>query len=46
MRRTVCGALVLAVCLLALWRPACTEEVRGVVTDPSGAVISGAIAEV
>jgi iron complex outermembrane receptor protein len=33
-------------CLLALRRPACAEEVRGVITDPSGAVISGAVVKV
>ena len=46
MRCNVIGVFVLGVCLLALVRPACSEEVRGVVTDPSGAVISGAVVEV
>jgi len=46
MRRNVIGVFVLMVCLLALIRPACSEEVHGVVTDPSGAVISGAVVQV
>jgi len=46
MRRNVVSVLLLAICLLALSRSACPEEVRGVVTDPSGAVIPGAIVEV
>ena len=46
MRRGVCGVLLLAICLLALSRAAWPEEVRGVVTDPSGAVISGAVVQV
>jgi iron complex outermembrane receptor protein len=46
MRRNVFVVFVSAVCLLALSLPACSEEVRGVVTDPSGAVISGALVQV
>jgi len=45
--RTECfGVVLFAACLLALSRAACSEEVRGVVTDPSGAVISGAVVQV
>src|SRR5208283_613610 len=46
MRCIAFGALVLVVCLFALSRPACAEEVRGEVTDPSGAMISGAAVRV
>jgi len=46
MRRNVFGVVVLALCLLVFSRAACAEEVRGVVTDPSGAVISGAVVQV
>lgn len=46
MRLSVRSVFLLAVCLLALSRAACAEEVRGVVTDPSGAVISGAVVQV
>ncbi len=46
MRRSVFSVFLLAMCLLALSRAACSEEVRGVVTDPSGGVISGAVVQV
>ena len=46
MRRKVSYALALMVCLLAWSVPAWAEEVRGAVTDPSGAVISGAVVQV
>jgi iron complex outermembrane receptor protein len=46
MRRNVLGVYALAVCLLGLSGAAWSEEVRGVVTDPSGAVISGAVVQV
>jgi len=46
MRRQGSYLLALVVCLLGWSGPACCEEVRGVVTDPSGAVISGAIVRV
>ena len=46
MRRNVFGVVVLALCLFVFNRAACAEEVRGVVTDPSGAVISGAVVQV
>jgi iron complex outermembrane receptor protein len=46
MRCKVFSLLVLVVCTIACSRPAYSEEVRGIVTDPSGAVISGAIVRV
>ncbi|MFI5093007.1 MAG: TonB-dependent receptor, partial [Candidatus Acidiferrales bacterium] len=46
MRRNVPYLLALVACLLGWSGPACAEEVRGVVTDPSGAVIPGAVVEV
>jgi iron complex outermembrane receptor protein len=46
MRRNVFRVVVLALCLLVFSRAAWPEEVRGVVTDPSGAVISGAVVQV
>ncbi len=46
MRREVSYALALMVCLLAWSVRAWAEDVRGVVTDPSGAVICGAVVEV
>ncbi len=46
MRRIAFGALVAGVCLLALSCAARAEEVRGEVTDPSGAMISGALVRV
>jgi len=46
MRREVSYALALMVCLLAWSVRAWAEEVRGGVTDPSGAVICGAVVEV
>jgi iron complex outermembrane receptor protein len=46
MRRNVFAVFVLTLCLLGLSGTACSEEVRGVVTDPSGAVISGAVVQV
>lgn len=46
MRCNAFGVFTLGVCLFALSLPACAEEVRGDVTDPSGAMISGALVRV
>ncbi len=46
MRCNLSYLVVLMVCLLSWSGPACSEEVRGVVTDPSGAAISGALVQV
>ncbi len=46
MRCIALGTLMLGVWLFMLSRPAVAEEVRGEVTDPSGAVISGAVVRV
>lgn len=46
MRRNVCYLLAVVVCLLGWSGPVRCEEVQGVVTDPSGAVISGALVQV
>ncbi|MGB7847342.1 MAG: TonB-dependent receptor [Candidatus Acidiferrum sp.] len=46
MRRKMLFLFVVVVCLVVSSRQAFSEEVHGVVTDPSGAVISGAIVRV
>jgi iron complex outermembrane receptor protein len=43
MRCNLFDLLALVVCLLASSCPACSEEVRGVVTDPSGRTVAGAV---
>jgi iron complex outermembrane receptor protein len=46
MRGKVFSLFAVVVGLLACGGPACSEEIRGIVTDPSGALVSGAIVRV